>query len=285
MASAVSAQHTDRRAEIIRQRAQLTPKSGDNSKRGPKDKGQVKFVEETAERTGRSIASVYKDKRRGEKIAADVQKEIAGTTIEDSGVQLDALADATPEEQREAVKAVCLGHAKDVREILGKGAKGRVEELKGKSRRTSEEIDANNFDYSFQSILRTCSVVPVIDVPNLDSEQRSQYLARLQPAIEQLQNFKEAIQGSHEENEPARRQASRPARWADAASRAITALEELQELQSEYQEWLETLPDNFQESATAEKLGNVIEVDFDSAIETVSEAEDTDLPRGFGRDQ
>ncbi len=38
--------------------------------------------------------------------------------IEDSGVQLDALAKATPEDQREAVKAVNLGHAKDVREVL-----------------------------------------------------------------------------------------------------------------------------------------------------------------------
>ena len=55
-------------------------------------------------------------------------------------------------------------------------------------------------------------------------------------------------------------------------------------MQSEYQDWLETLPDNLQESAVAEKLASVTEIDFDSAIETVSEAEDADLPLGFGRD-
>ncbi len=42
--------------------------------------------------------------------------------------------------------------------------------------------------------------------------------------------------------------------------------------------------DNLQESAVAEKLASVTEIDFDSAIETVSEAEDADLPLGFGRD-
>ena len=83
---------------------------------------------------------------------------------------------------------------------------------------------------------------------------------------------------------PSRRMKSRPARWADAASQAITALEELQEMQSEFSDWLETLPDNLRESAVAEKLESVTEIDFDSAIETVREAEEADLPLGFGRD-
>ena len=87
-----------------------------------------------------------------------------------------------------------------------------------------------------------------------------------------------------EANERARRMKSRPARWSDAASRAITALEELQEMQSEYQDWMATLPDNLRESAVAEKLESITEIDFDGAIETVSAAEDADLPLGFGRD-
>ena len=77
---------------------------------------------------------------------------------------------------------------------------------------------------------------------------------------------------------------SRPARWSDAASNANTALAEMQEMQSEYQDWLDTLPDNLRESTVAEKLEIITEIDFDSAIETVSEAEDADLPLGFGRD-
>ena len=87
-----------------------------------------------------------------------------------------------------------------------------------------------------------------------------------------------------EANEPARRMKSRPARWADAASHAVPALEEMQEMQSEYQDWLDTLPDNLRESAVAEKLEIITEIDFDSAIETAGEANDADLPLGFGRD-
>ncbi len=85
--------------------------SDEPKKDGPRDKGQVDFVEKTAKQTGRSKRSVKRDKSRGEKFAKDVQKEIVGTDIEDSGVQLDALAKAPPDEQRKAVKEVNLGHA------------------------------------------------------------------------------------------------------------------------------------------------------------------------------
>ena len=72
----------------------LGPEPGSNLNRGqgegggPKSKGQVKFVDDTAKATGRSKTSVKKDKARGEKIAPDVQKEITRTKIADSGVQL-----------------------------------------------------------------------------------------------------------------------------------------------------------------------------------------------------
>ncbi len=83
------------RAEIDRKK-ELSAKSANNSKGGPKSKGQVDFVAATAKKTGRSIRSVAADKARGEKIADDVQKDIEGTAIADSGVQLDALAAADP---------------------------------------------------------------------------------------------------------------------------------------------------------------------------------------------
>jgi len=63
-----------------------------------------------------------------------------------------------------------------------------------------------------------------------------------------------------------------------------TALGKLQDIQSEYQEWNEGLPENLRESTIAEKLESITAIDFDSAIETVNEAEDADLPLGFGRD-
>lgn len=77
---------------------------------------------------------------------------------------------------------------------------------------------------------------------------------------------------------------SRPQRWADACSRATDALSELVELQEEYQEWLDNLPDNLQSGTLADKLNDVTGLDLQSALDTVSEAEGIDLPRGFGKD-
>jgi hypothetical protein len=63
---------------------------------------------------------------------------------------------------------------------------------------------------------------------------------------------------------------SRVQRWRDAVS-------ELQELQDEYQAWLDALPENMEDSATAEALGAICDLDL-------SELESIVLPRGFGRD-
>ena len=102
----------------MKQKKELSAKSANKSEPHRPNKGQTAFVADTAKKTGRSKRSVEADKSRGEKIAKDVQREIAGTAIEDSGVQLDALAKAPPDELREAVRAVNLGHAKDVRDVL-----------------------------------------------------------------------------------------------------------------------------------------------------------------------
>jgi len=77
---------------------------------------------------------------------------------------------------------------------------------------------------------------------------------------------------------------SRPARWAKAVSVALAALEELREMQGEYQEWRDNLPENLEGSALAEKLDAVTELDLDSAVDALEEAESTDIPLGFGRD-
>ena len=218
-------------------------------------------------------------------VEAALAKAEAGEKVGKSEVEglkktlTEQKAKATPDEQREAAKVVDLGHAKDVREVLPE-----TEGKKGKKRRTSLKIRLDGFDHAIQTISNICSCLPQIDVPNLDSKRRSLALAALRNAGNHFQGFIETIQNSHEENEPARRPKSRVARWSDAASRAVAALEELQDIQSEYQDWDEGLPDNLREGAVAEKLASVTEIDFESAIETVSEAEDADLPLGFGRD-
>jgi hypothetical protein len=63
---------------------------------------------------------------------------------------------------------------------------------------------------------------------------------------------------------------SRVQRWRDAVSA-------LQELQDEYQAWLDALPENMADSAIAETLGAIGDLDL-------SELESIVLPWGFGRD-
>lgn len=98
---------------------------------------------------------------------------------------------------------------------------------------------------------------------------------------------------------------SRPARWAEATSKGQEALDELEtakaklseallelsDLRDEYEEWNDNLPDFAQGSALADKLQEVVGLEFDpetddidSAREQIEAAEGADLPRGFGRD-
>ena len=63
---------------------------------------------------------------------------------------------------------------------------------------------------------------------------------------------------------------SRPQRWRDAVSILLT-------LQAEYANWLEALPDSLQDSATAEALEAIVDLDLTSLA-------DIEPPRGYGRD-
>jgi hypothetical protein len=63
---------------------------------------------------------------------------------------------------------------------------------------------------------------------------------------------------------------SRPQRWRDAVA-------ELIELQDDYRAWLDSLPNNLAESATAEALRAICDYDL-------SDLDSLEPPRGFGRD-
>lgn len=63
---------------------------------------------------------------------------------------------------------------------------------------------------------------------------------------------------------------SRIQRWNDTIT-------DLLELQAEYGAWLDALPDNQQDSATAEALRTIVDLDL-------SELQAIEPPRGFGRD-
>jgi hypothetical protein len=63
---------------------------------------------------------------------------------------------------------------------------------------------------------------------------------------------------------------SRIQRWNNTIAAAV-------ELQAEYAGWLDALPDNQQDSALAEALRAIVELDL-------SELQAAEPPRGFGRD-
>ncbi len=63
---------------------------------------------------------------------------------------------------------------------------------------------------------------------------------------------------------------SRVQRWHDAVA-------ELQELQDDYQAWFDALPENMADSATADALRAVCDLDL-------SELQSVVPPKGFGRD-
>jgi hypothetical protein len=63
---------------------------------------------------------------------------------------------------------------------------------------------------------------------------------------------------------------SRPRRWTDAVA-------ELLALQAEYTAWSDTLPESLRDSATAQALQAIAELDLSELAEIVP-------PRGYGRD-
>jgi len=102
---------------------------------------------------------------------------------------------------------------------------------------------------------------------------------------------------------------SRPQQWAAACADIRTALDliseglskledagnALNEVRESYVEWKDNLPDNLQQSATAEKLEAIESLDvesihsdlqsaYDEAEGKLDEAENMELPMGFGRD-
>ena len=69
----------------------------------------------------------------------------------------------------------------------------------------------------------------------------------------------------------------RPADRRGRARRWHDAVAELAELQAQYAVWLDALPDNLMDSATADALRAVCDLDL-------TELQAIDPPRGFGRD-
>lgn len=87
----------------------------------------------------------------------------------------------------------------------------------------------------------------------------------------------------------------------EMAAGVNTAVEEIQEIQTEYEDWQSNLPENLADSNTATMLDEVVNIDLtveiqeiqfeefekddsDEVLSSLEEAENVELPRGFGRD-
>jgi len=77
---------------------------------------------------------------------------------------------------------------------------------------------------------------------------------------------------------------SRPKRWEEACNSATIALEALKDLQDEYEEWRDNTPENAQSGEMYDKLEAICDLEIQSAMDTVNDASELDLPLGFGRD-
>ena len=78
---------------------------------------------------------------------------------------------------------------------------------------------------------------------------------------------------------------SRQDRWNEAISEVQGGLDMLNELKDEYTEWKDNLPENLEQSPVGEKLEEVCEHQgYDDIESAISELEELELPKGFGRD-
>jgi hypothetical protein len=94
-----------------------------------------------------------------------------------------------------------------------------------------------------------------------NAERQARFRARLQQASQPPVVIR---------RRPAADRRSRPRRWHDAVA-------ELLALQAEYGAWCDALPDSLRDSATADALQEIVDLDLDTLA-------DIQPPLGYGRD-
>ena len=119
------------RAQHLKRRKEIFDAKGGKKIPTPGGEQTVGFDKDTADKTGMSKRAVNKSRNRAEKIDPEVQEDIKDTPIADKGVELDALADMAPDDQKQAVAMVRSGKAASVREAV----KATVREPHKKKRR------------------------------------------------------------------------------------------------------------------------------------------------------
>ncbi len=103
LSPAEMAEHTAKRAEIVKQKAAIVNCQVGQKPPGRPSEGQAEFDEDTAKATSQSVRVVRRDKARGEAIPADVLGKIQGTEL-DKGTYLDKLRKLPRDQQRAKVE-------------------------------------------------------------------------------------------------------------------------------------------------------------------------------------
>lgn len=108
-------EHLARRKDIYIARHPET-RQGGTGRAGYKNDNLSSFSEDAATKIGVTERTVERSVRRAEKICGKAKELIRGTETEDSGVELDALAAMTPDNQVRAAKLVSEGKAESIRD-------------------------------------------------------------------------------------------------------------------------------------------------------------------------
>ncbi len=109
------AEHLLRRKQIFEAKREQARAYDSGSAKPQYERG---FASETAERTGLTKRHINRSIRRAELVAPDVRDAIRGTPSFRKGVELDALAELSHEEQRRAVALVNDGKVRTFREAV-----------------------------------------------------------------------------------------------------------------------------------------------------------------------
>lgn len=91
-------------------------------------------------------------------------------------------------------------------------------------------------------------------------------------------------EGEALKRQPKAKRESNPQRWSRLVSLAKGALEELEDMRSDYGDKFDAMNEGLKASAYGQRCERMQELDLQSAIETLEEAEGAEVPLGFGRD-
>lgn len=191
---------------------------------------ELAFCHDTAGKTGDAERTIQHAIRRAKKILPEVRDTIRSIdAVADSGVELDALAKLTADEQRQIARDLTSDPGMSVRELilartpvskLKRGANKQAADPNrpkaapraetaadgtprsgvsmvapaGKTHQRGERRRLEHFDRAYGLILGACMGAPDLDVPDLSDDQMSRIVPELRLAARSIRKFRLKIE-------------------------------------------------------------------------------------------